>query len=92
MSLFTEEKEISSLDEIKDHSIKYWLLDENGKRTGKWVWIEINYEDGETYYTVSRKIYRSQLYDFELNGNYVRSWKTVNGAIRFVKREYADRI
>lgn len=88
MSLFTEEKEIRSLNEIKDHSIKYWLLDENGKRTDKWVWVEINHEDGETYYTLQRKIYRHQIYDFEVSGNFVRSWKTLGGAIRFAKKEY----
>lgn len=90
MSLFKEEKEIKSLDEVEQHSIKYWLLDENGERTGKWVWIEINHEYGEIYYTLQRKIYRSQLYDFEVSGNYVRTWKTLNGAICFAKKTYSN--
>ena len=90
MAKFTQEKEICSLDEIEQDGVKYWFVDENGKRTGKWVWVEKNYEAGEIYFTVNRKMYRHQLYDFELSGNCVRSWKTLNGAIRFCQRKYAD--
>ena len=87
-----QEQDIKSLEEINEHSIKYWFVDENGKRAGKWVEVEINEDSDGTYYTVNRKMYRHQLYDFEISGIYVRTWKTVAGAIRFCKRQYKDLI
>ena len=83
-----QEQDIKSLEEINEHSIKYWFVDENEKRTGKWV--EIEYNEREKHYSINRKLYRHQLYDFEISGNWVWTWKTLGGAIRFCQRKYKD--
>lgn len=85
---FETEQDIVTLDEITEPYVQYFFVDETGKRTGKWVGVLDSWFDDE--YVVFRNIYSFQLNICESKANRARKWKTVSGAIRFIKYKYKD--
>ena len=78
------EKHIDSLDGITQADITYI------RPNGKYIRITSKpagyFGIGETScFTINRPGF---LFDFETQGNSVRTWKTLSGAIRFIKKNY----
>ena len=72
------EKQITNLDEITEADVTYI------RPSGQYVRIENdNLGDGPCF-----TIHRKGLYNFVTQGDKVRSWKTLAGAIRFVKKNF----
>lgn len=72
---------IDSFDEIREPDIRYFLKD-----TGKWVAIEVE-DNGE--FSIRFELWKRQLYGFVTHGNWVKTWKTFNGAKRYINREFS---
>ena len=78
------EKHITSLDEITEADVKYiW-----GNR--KYIIIESKpagyFGNGQgASFMIKRPGF---IFDFETAGNLVRTWKTLAGAIRFIKKNF----
>lgn len=85
---FDTEQDIATLDEVTEPYVQYFFVDNDGKRTGKWVGILDSWFDDQ--YIVLREIYSFQLSIVESKRNRARKWKTVSGAIRFIKHKYKD--
>jgi len=87
-----QEKDFTNLSQITEPDVKYWFVNSDGKRTGQWVKVE---DDNIGYghcFTLSYKIYQNQLYNFATTGDYVKSWKTFNGAIRYAIKYFTERL
>ena len=77
--------EIKSIDEITEQDTKYFFVDESGNRTGKWIEIEQNARLGNKF-CINYYAHFYQFYNFVTKGNYVRTWKTFNGALRYARK------
>jgi len=93
-----QEKNITSFDQVIKADVKYFFVDKNGKRNGKYIHIQTEqasqYYDGirpkQKCYTLHRKLSDyPTLYSFVTKGDYVHAWKTISGVIRYVKKNYS---
>lgn len=86
--LFKSQQDIATIDEISEAYVQYFFVNEDGERTGKWVGVVDGWSRD---YNVLRDMLHWQLSEYEkISHNKVRSWKTVSGAIKFIKYKYKD--
>jgi predicted peroxiredoxin len=80
-----QEKTVESLAEVTEPGIKYILA----SNPEKWLSIEPIEDFGEKGYCINGPF---GLYQFVTHGNQVRIWKTLKGAIRFLRKKSVEKV
>ncbi len=74
---------ITNPEDIKEPNVKYYLCNEHGNPTDKWIDIQRRNYGIHDEYSLNYKFHNHQMFNFVTTGDYVKTWKTFNGAKRY---------